>query len=143
VRWGSNNYHQDHPFFAEYMNKRLTSGLDSSQRERLVKDWEDVMIHDLNPLREHAMNTSFGDGETFGNLQLEFNMWVRSYYLNTHIYCHMLCFCLEKIYLTDAWLIWFSGRGCRNPPRTSLQTQAMLRSGRSPSALCSSPSMPF
>lgn len=76
VRWGSNNYHQDHPFFAEYLNKRLASSLDSGEREDLVKNWEDVMIHDLDPSRQHAKNTSFGSGEAFGDLQLEFNMWV-------------------------------------------------------------------
>lgn len=77
MRWGSNNYHQDHPFFAEYMNKRFnTLFIESSQRENLVKDWEDVMIRNLDPLRQQAKNTSFGDGEKYGDLQLEFNMWV-------------------------------------------------------------------
>ncbi|KAG0620497.1 hypothetical protein M758_4G220800 [Ceratodon purpureus] len=76
VRWGSNNYHQDHPFFAEYMNKRFnTLFIESSQRENLVKDWEDVMIRNLDPLRQQAKNTSFGEGEKYGDLQLEFNMW--------------------------------------------------------------------
>ncbi|KAG0631087.1 hypothetical protein M758_1G226800 [Ceratodon purpureus] len=75
VRWGSNNYHHDHPLFAEYINSRLGSTTDANERDHLVKEWENVMIHDLDPLRRHAKNTSFGDGEVYGDLQLEFNMW--------------------------------------------------------------------
>jgi hypothetical protein len=76
VRWGSNNYHYDHPLFAESISNRLGAATDSSERDHLVKDWENVMIHELDPLRRHVKNTSFGDGELYGDLQLEFNMWV-------------------------------------------------------------------
>ena len=76
VRWGSNNYHQDHPLFEEYLNGKLGTNVGGPEREFLVKKWEDVMIHHLNPLRQHAKNSSFADGEKFGDLQLEFNMWV-------------------------------------------------------------------
>lgn len=76
VRWGSNNYHHDHPLFAEYISNRLVTSVGSDEREHLVKKWEDAMIHDLDPMRRHATNTSFGDGEMYENLQLEFNMWV-------------------------------------------------------------------
>ncbi|XP_024373471.1 uncharacterized protein [Physcomitrium patens] len=75
VRWGSNNYHHDHPLFAEYISNRLVTSVGSDEREHLVKKWEDAMIHDLDPMRRHATNTSFGDGEMYENLQLEFNMW--------------------------------------------------------------------
>lgn len=76
VRWGSNNYHRNHPLFAEYISNRLGATTDSNERDHLVKDWENVMIRDLDPLRRHVKNTSFGDGEVYGDLQLEFNMWV-------------------------------------------------------------------
>ena len=93
MRWGSNNYHHDHPLFAEYINSRLGSTTDANERDHLVKEWENVMIHDLDPLRRHAKNTSFGDGEVYGDLQLEFNMWV----------CH---FPWTMMFLFNAW---FSG----------------------------------
>lgn len=76
VRWGSNNYHHDHPLFTEYISNRLGVNTDSREREGLVKAWEDFMIHNLNPLRRHATNTSFGGGEKYEDLQVEFNMWV-------------------------------------------------------------------
>ncbi|XP_024381939.1 uncharacterized protein [Physcomitrium patens] len=75
VRWGSNNYHHDHPLFTEYISNRLGVNTDSREREGLVKAWEDFMIHNLNPLRRHATNTSFGGGEKYEDLQVEFNMW--------------------------------------------------------------------
>lgn len=85
VRWASNNYHHDHPLFAEYLDTRLESSIGSKKREDLVKDWENLMIKDLDPKRKHAANTSFGDGEQFEDLQLEFNAWVSNVYNPIHV----------------------------------------------------------
>jgi len=76
--------------FAEYLTTRLASNLDSSEREDLVKDWEDAMIRDLDALRRHEKNTSFGEGETFEDLQLEFNTWVCIYYYNDFCFSALL-----------------------------------------------------
>jgi patched 2 protein len=75
IRWGANNFHQDHPLFAEYIDQRLGTAVDPTEREALVKDWEEVMINHLRPLWDRAMNSSFAPNDTNADLQLDFGMW--------------------------------------------------------------------
>lgn len=78
IRWGANNFHQDHPLFAEYIDQRLGTAVDATEREALVKDWEEVMINHLLPLWDRATNSSFAPNDTNADLQLDFGMWVSS-----------------------------------------------------------------
>jgi len=93
IRWGANNFHQDHPLFAEYIDQRLGTAVDPTEREALVKDWEEVMINHLLPLWDHAANSSFAPNDTNADLQLDFGMWVSSsnvWFLLWILWCEVL-----------------------------------------------------
>lgn len=75
IRWGTNNWHHDHPLFTEYLAKRLNQSLDASDRKDLVLQFENLMFDKLNPLRQNEAETNFATGKKYEDLQVQFTMW--------------------------------------------------------------------
>ncbi|MCO5558412.1 hypothetical protein L7F22_011993 [Adiantum nelumboides] len=75
LRWGANNFHHEHPLWAELFTKRLNQSLQPSDRKELVVQFENLMIDKLSPLRESKAQTEFAPEKQFGDLQVQFTMW--------------------------------------------------------------------
>ncbi|KAI5073407.1 hypothetical protein GOP47_0011420 [Adiantum capillus-veneris] len=74
-RWGSNNFHHEHPLWTELLTKRLNASLEPSARKEMVLQFENLMIDKLSPLRDSKSHTNFATGKKFGDLQVQFTMW--------------------------------------------------------------------
>ncbi|KAH7441526.1 hypothetical protein KP509_03G041600 [Ceratopteris richardii] len=75
IRWGANNFNQNHPLWIEHLSKKFGQTLTPKAREALVVGFEGLMIDRMLPLRIGKPGTNFGAGEKYENLQLQFNMW--------------------------------------------------------------------
>ncbi|KAI5073412.1 hypothetical protein GOP47_0011425 [Adiantum capillus-veneris] len=75
LRWGANNWNQNHPLWMEYIAKKLNASLSEENRVKLVLDWESSMVKEVSPIRSNAAGTNFSSGGLYQDLQLQFTMW--------------------------------------------------------------------
>ncbi|CAM6120014.1 unnamed protein product [Calypogeia fissa] len=74
IRWGQDNYNEDHPLWNEYISGVLQANFSSSQYKDMCKGWETQMINELLPLRNRENNLYSGN-RVYSDLQFEFLTW--------------------------------------------------------------------